>query len=599
MYVVTSEEMRALDAYTIDRLGIPAVALMESAGKAIAEEVLKLCREMRCGGASVRRALVNGASAFAADARTDQPAPVPTAARPGWPPPQEAAHSSAYSEAQARLRLQRDTYEAQYRTGFPVEDDALLDPALAEDEHWLILVGKGNNGGDGLVAARHLRDAGVRVTLLFAAEPSALAGAAALQRDAAAALGIPARVHGADAVDMGAFTGIVDALLGTGAAGAPRGAYAALIQAANDSGLPIVSADIPSGLDADTGALHEPCIRAAVTVCLAFLKRGLVQCPGAEAAGRVVLRAIGIPRSLGREQGVSTHLLTPEVLRSELGADPARPRQPEGHKGTYGHVLAVAGSRTMSGAGLLCARAALRAGSGLVTWAVPGALVLPLAGASPELMLAPGTDEADANADGGYWNESAADRILELAGSRDVLAVGPGMGRFDGDTRWLRRIWEEWQGPLVIDADALNMLAAAEDAHAWPRRAADTILTPHPGEMARLAGLSTAEVQRDRIACATRYAAAQGVTLVLKGARTVVALPDGSAYINTTGHPGMATGGSGDVLTGIIAGLLAQGYSAGAAAALGVWLHGLAGERAGLRRGHPAAVIASDIIDEL
>lgn len=177
-----------------------------------------------------------------------------------------------------------------------------LPTALAAQEHWLILVGKGNNGGDGVVAARHLRDAGVRVTLLYAAEPSALAGEAAVQRDAAAALGIPALVHGNAAVDYGAFTVIVDALLGTGASGAPSGAYAALIQAANDSGLPIVSADIPSGLDADTGARHEPCISAGVTVCLAFLKRGLVQYPGAEAAGRVVVRSIGIPASLYRTQ---------------------------------------------------------------------------------------------------------------------------------------------------------------------------------------------------------------------------------------------------------------------------------------------------------
>lgn len=184
-----------------------------------------------------------------------------------------------------------------------VDGEVPLPTALAAQEHWLILVGKGNNGGDGVVAARHLRDAGVRVTLLYAAEPSALAGgSAAVQRDAAAALGIPALVHGNAAVDYGAFTGIVDVLLGTGASGAPSGAYAALIQAANDSGLPIVSADIPSGLDAATGARHEPCISAGVTVCLAFLKRGLVQYPGAEAAGRVVVRSIGIPASLYRTQ---------------------------------------------------------------------------------------------------------------------------------------------------------------------------------------------------------------------------------------------------------------------------------------------------------
>lgn len=591
MYVVTSAQMRSLDAETIDRLGIPAASLMENAGKAIAEEVLKLCRERGAGGESegwtTGSWTTHPRTIDSWMGRTIPPSPGPI--------PNLPTQAAGYSRSEPQSFRLRDTYEAYYRTGAPIKGDTLLFPEQAMEEHWLILVGKGNNGGDGLVAARHLRDAGVRVTLLYAAEPAAIAGAAAFQRDAAAALGIPAMVHGADAVDMGAFTGIVDALLGTGASSAPRGAYAALIQAANESGLPIVSADIPSGLDTDTGALHEPCIRAAVTVCLAFLKRGLVQYPGAEAAGRVVLRAIGIPQSLCREQGVSTFLLTPEVLRSELDADPARRRDPVGHKGTYGHVLTAAGNRTMSGAGLLCSRAALRAGSGLVTWAVPESLLLPLVGAAPELMLVPGTEEVT----DGVWNESSADRILELADSRDVLVIGPGMGRFDGDTRWLRRIWEGWHGPLVVDADALNMLAAADDANTWRHRTADTVLTPHPGEMARIAGLSTPEVQRDRVTCATRYAARLGVTLVLKGARTVVASPDGRAYINTTGHAGMATGGSGDVLTGIIAGLLSQGHSGPAAAALGVWLHGLAGERAAYRRGHPSAIIASDIIEEL
>jgi len=476
-----------------------------------------------------------------------------------------------------------------------IDGEARLPTALAAQQHWLILVGKGNNGGDGVVAARHLRDAGMRVTLLYAAEPSALAGEAAVQRDAAAALGIPALVHGREAVDYGAYTGIVDALLGTGATGAPRGAYAALIQAANDSGLPIVSADIPSGLDADTGARHEPCISAAVTVCLAFLKRGLVQYPGAEAAGRVVVRSIGIPASLCREQGVSTHLLTPHVLRTELGADVSRYRSPDGHKGTYGHVLTVGGSRTMSGAGLLASRAALRAGCGLVTWALPASLVLPLSGAAPEVMLAPATGEES----GGYWNEASAERVLELAKTRDVLAVGPGLGRFDGDARWLRRLWEEWEGPLVVDADALNMLSAAGDFSAWEPRGAATVLTPHPGEMSRMLDIPTAELQQDRIGAAAGFATEHGVTLVLKGAHTVVASPDGQAYINPTGTSGMATGGTGDVLTGIIASLLAQGYAGPSAAALGVWLHGRAGERAARHRGLPASVIAGDVIAAL
>lgn len=582
MYVVTSEQMRALDNYTIRRIGIPAIALMENAGKAIAEEVLKLCLERH--GASqlpstaVARTSVSDQACLPEGERCDRPTSL-----------------SGYSAASEGPSTGNERVIEMSRPSPVIDGDARLPSALAAQEHWLILVGKGNNGGDGVVAARHLRDAGISVTLLYAAEPSALAGEAAVQRDAAAALGIPALVHGRAAVDYGAYTGIVDALLGTGATGAPRGAYAALIQAANDSGLPIVSADIPSGLDADTGARHEPCISAAVTVCLAFLKRGLVQYPGAGAAGRVVVRSIGIPVSLCREQGVSTHLLTPHVLRTELGADVSRRRAPDGHKGTYGHVLTVGGSRTMSGAGLLASRAALRAGCGLVTWALPASLVLPLTGAAPEVMLAPATEEES----GGYWNEASAEQVLALAKSRDVLAVGPGLGRFEGDARWLRRLWEEWEGPLVVDADALNMLSAAGDFGAWKPRAAATVLTPHPGEMSRLLGIPTAELQRDRIGAAAGFATGHGVTLVLKGAHTVVASPDGQTYINTTGTSGMATGGTGDVLTGIIAGLLAQGHAGPSAAALGVWLHGRAGERAARHRGHPASVIAGDVIEAL
>jgi len=580
MYVVSSEQMRELDRHTIEKIGIPAAALMENAGRVIAEEVLKLCFQKRAGSGWMAETSHGPAASEAAL----QYGAADGAVRRGVCPP-----AGAFEAGATPLRGLGPACPP------PVAGDELLPAEAAGQEHWLILAGKGNNGGDGAAAARYLRDAGMRVTLLYAAEPSTLAGEAALQRDAAAALGIPALVHGRDAVDFRAFTGIVDALLGTGSAGAPRGAYADLIRAANASGLPIVAADIPSGLDADTGALLEPCISAEVTVCLAFLKRGLAQYPGAGAAGRVVVRSIGIPASLCRELGIGTYLLTPHVLRTVLDADVARPRSPEGHKGTYGHVLTVGGSRTMSGAGLLASRAALRAGCGLVTWALPASLVLPLSGAAPEVMLAPATDEES----GGYWDEASAERVLELAKTRDVLAVGPGLGRFEDDSGWLRRLWEGWDGPMVVDADALNMLSSADGVDAWKVRPAATVLTPHPGEMSRLLGISTAEVQRDRISAATAYAVRHGVTLVLKGARTIVASPDGSAYINTTGTSGMATGGTGDVLTGIIAGLLAQGYSGPGAAALGVWLHGRAGEEAARRRGHPASVLAGDIIDAL
>ncbi|MGQ7277328.1 NAD(P)H-hydrate dehydratase [Brevibacillus thermoruber] len=456
---------------------------------------------------------------------------------------------------------------------------------------WAILVGKGNNGGDGLVAARHLMESGVDVTLLFAQLPEQLTGEAARQQEIARRLGIPAIVYGTSPVDWRSFDGIVDALLGTGSKGAPRGPYADLIREANASGLPIISADIPSGLDADTGVPHDPCIQAARTVALAFLKRGLVQTGGLDKAGEVVVRPIGIWPSLADTFGVQTFLLGEQLFRERFRLDPRLPRQADTHKGTYGHVLVVAGSREMSGAGLLCSKAALRAGSGLVTWVMPDALLPALIGHVPEVMLA-GLP--------GEWNlPEAQEKLIALVRSRSVTVIGPGLGRFPGDADWLRMLWEETNGPLVLDADALNMLADADHFPSWPKREAPTILTPHPGEMARLAKVATSEVQQNRIELARSYARHHRLTLVLKGAGTVVATPDGRAYINPTGNPGMATGGAGDVLAGMIGGLLAQGLPADHATCLAVWLHGSAGDRAAAKRPSGYSLIAGDILEEL
>lgn len=601
MKFVTSGQMREADRYAIEELGLPTMVLMENAGRAIAEEVLRFCAE-RSGAFRDTGGVSRGAG----------------------------------SEADNREALRfRDAAESIRER----------DPGTGLDlsrEHWLILVGKGNNGGDGLVCARHLADAGMAVSLLYAEPPERLRGEAAAQYRIVRALGLPGTVYdperggaelqgwkqggsiqggsvqgesdqggsgqgesgqgesaqGGSAQGEGSqgrqmpVTGLVDALLGTGTTGAPRGVYASLIREANASGLPIIAADLPSGLDADTGAVHDPCIRARVTVSLAFLKAGLTQYPGAQAAGDVVVRYIGIPRALPPGMKPAGTVLT-EAALSELGADPGRRREPDGHKGTYGHVLLAAGSLPMSGAGLLAAKAALRAGCGLATWALPAALLPPLLGAVPELMLAPVADGGS-----GAWNPAAANEVLRLLEARDVLAVGPGLGRFPGEGVYLRALWEGVARPLVVDADALNILAASGFA-AWPRREAATVLTPHPGEMARLTGLTTAEVQRDRLGVARGFAAEHGVTLVLKGARTIVAAPDGRVFVNVTGHPGMATGGTGDCLTGIIAGLLAQGLDAVQAAALGVYLHGRAGERAAALRANPASMLAGDILDAL
>ncbi|CAI6079297.1 NAD(P)H-hydrate dehydratase [Cohnella sp. JJ-181] len=521
MELVTAEEMRRIDASAIEEIGIPQEALMENAGRAVAEEARR------------------------------------------------------YAEKEGRGR----------------------------NFGWLVLAGKGNNGGDGLVCARHLRDMGYRVSVLYAEPPQRMRGAAALQRDIAERLGIEARLYapsepgGASAGGdwFAGADGLIDALLGTGGAGEPRAPYAALIEAAAVSGLPVVAVDIPSGLDANTGAVAKTCIRAAVTVALAYAKRGLHQHPGAAYAGEVVVRPIGIPAGAAALAGVNTYLLTADSLRAKLGLAFPLQREEDSHKGTYGHVLIAAGSALMSGAGLLSARAALRAGSGLVSWAQPAAAAPGLRGFAPEIMLRAVPDEGS-----GEWRHVAPDRLPEAAAGVDAVVVGPGMGRWDGDGVWLRGVLASLQVPVVVDADALNMIADAGDQPGvWPQREAPTVITPHPGEMARLAGMTVPEVQRDRIGIAQAYAAKHGVTVVLKGARTVVAAPDGRTFVNTTGNPGMATGGAGDALAGIVGSLLGQGLAAIGAAAYGVYWHGIAGDRAAAARPQAASLIAGDIIEAL
>lgn len=247
----------------------------------------------------------------------------------------------------------------------------------------------------------------------------------------------------------------------------------------------------------------------------------------------------------------------------------------------------------MSGAGLLCAKSALQSGSGLVTWALPEKLLEPMIGTVPEIMLMGLNDSGTGN-----WSGISAQSLIAVSENKRSMVIGPGMGRWEGDRLWLHDVWCHSSCTLVLDADALNMLADS-DFDQWPRRSAPVILTPHPGEMARLCGLSVHEVQRDRIELARGFAKKDGVIVVLKGARTVTAEPNGAVTINTTGNPKMATGGAGDVLAGLIASLIAQGFPAEQAAVYGVYLHGEAGDRAAAARAFSRSITAGDIIDEL
>jgi NAD(P)H-hydrate epimerase len=452
----------------------------------------------------------------------------------------------------------------------------------------VVVCGKGGNGGDGFVVARRLAQAGVRVQVLLTSSAAEITGDAASKFRALR--GRAVRVESLD--DDGKLDAalasadlVVDAMLGTGARRAPAPAVARAIARINASGRPVVALDLPSGLPADGEAPEWEVIRARLTTTFAGLKRGLVMGPAAGATGRVCVVPIGVPDA-DVEAAASIFLLEATDVAACF---PARPR--EGHKGTYGHLLIVAGSRGKTGAAALAARAAMRSGVGLVTVATASSQQPVVA----SLILEPMT-EALAETLAGSLAPEAAVALLALADARDAVALGPGLG-LDGDTQALARdLVRELPRPMVVDADALTAiagrLALVSEAPA-PR-----CLTPHPGEMARLLGVGVADVQRDRIAAARKAAMLSRAHVVLKGATSVIAEPGGRVILNPTGNPGMASGGTGDVLTGILGALLARGLEPAAAVRAAVFLHGRAGDLAAARLGEEA-LVASDLIDAL
>jgi NAD(P)H-hydrate epimerase len=455
----------------------------------------------------------------------------------------------------------------------------------------MILCGRGNNGGDGFVIARHLRDAGWQVRTVLLAERSAPTGDAAamlavLERSGGAVVTAPDPAALAAALAGADCRVCVDALLGTGASRAPAGVVADAVAWLNRQGAPVVAVDLPSGVDAGSGRIPGSAVRAALTVTFAFAKVGLVSYPGAGLAGEVITVPIGIPREVAAA-APADHLLIDHVEAQALL--PARPV--DGHKGTFGHLLVVAGALGKSGAAVMTATAGLRAGAGLVTLACPASLQTIAATQLLEVMTAP-LAEVD-----GAVSLQAMVEVLALSDGKQALALGPGLGTGEETAALVRQLLKTSLLPAVIDADGLNALAGHLDVLAQ-RRDRPTVLTPHPGEMARLTGQTVAAVQGDRIATARDFAVSHGVVLVLKGARTITASPDGRVRINASGHAGMASGGMGDVLTGLIGGLLAQGMQAAEAAALGVYLHGLAGDRLYDRFGD-AGLLAGDLLREL
>lgn len=433
-----------------------------------------------------------------------------------------------------------------------------------------VLCGKGNNGGDGLVIARQLftrfRPRALHVVLL--ADPEELKGDAAANYRMLRACGCDvAREITAEAR---LATMVIDAVLGTGISGPASGRMLEAIREIN-SGFPlakVVAVDIPSGMPGDSGEPVGECARADATVTFTALKVAQATPPNCDHVGELVVGAIGSPESLYHDVWLS--LVEPEMFRSLLA-----PRPPSGHKGTFGHVLVVAGSPGKSGAAAMSGLGALRAGAGLVTVASSAAAIAQIASHAPELMTT-------------ALDDTGLDRLAE---GKTVIAMGPGLGQTPEVEALVQHASRTFEQPMVLDADALQSIPA----HGGAVR----VLTPHPGEMSRLTGKPTSEIQKDRVGAARAFATEHGVTLVLKGQRTVIAFADGRVWINPTGSPAMGTGGSGDILTGLIAGLLAQfPKDHDRAVAAAVYLHGLAGQ-IGARKLGEKCLIATDILKYL
>ncbi len=449
----------------------------------------------------------------------------------------------------------------------------------------VIVAGKGNNGGDGFVVARWLHWAGYEIEVCLLPRLDELSGHAAINARFAERMGVPIREEtGREALDerLSRATLIVDGVLGTGISGEVRGLAREAIEAMNAAGAPVVAIDIASGVDADTGAILGEAVWAHTTVTFALAKVGMYQQPGRERCGQIVIAPIGISRELTEAPELRTNLTTSEDAEGMLPV-----RGPNIHKGDAGRLLVIAGSVGMSGAAAMAALAATRAGAGLVTIACPESLNDILEVKCTEAMTRPMPETA-----GRSLALEAEDAIAEFAEGMDAVALGPGLSRHEATAELARRLARRIKLPMVIDADGLNAFAGRVDE--LRERPAPTVLTPHPGEFARLTGRQIAEIEADRPRSARELAERTGCVVLLKGAGTVIADPGGEAWINPTGNEGLASGGSGDVLSGIVGAFLAGGSSALHAAAAGAYYHGRAADVAaedGLRGMVPPRLI--------
>ncbi len=464
----------------------------------------------------------------------------------------------------------------------------LIDVAGVEaGDHVVVVCGKGNNGGDGFVIARGLGEYGAEVDVFLLGSASDVSGDARANLDLlepgtvseiADEKGVDALTEALDESDVA-----VDAIFGTGFSGVPRGLNGAAIAALNDSDVPVLAVDVPSGLDASTGAVEGECVVAEWTSTMALPKKGFFLFPGREFVGDIHVIDIGIPPEAVEAVGVHEHVLTP--VEAALSVPP---RDPAGHKGTFGRVAVIGGSVGYTGAAALSSSAALRSGAGLVTLGVPASLNDVLEAKVTEVITRPLPETEERS-----LARAALEGARAIIDGADAVAIGPGLSTAEDTVAFVRELVSSLETPAVIDADGLNALTP--DIVGSRSGEAAVVLTPHPGEMARLIGCATADVLADREQLACTVAEQARATVVLKGAATVIATIAGDVMINPTGNDGMATAGSGDVLTGIIAALLARGMSGPDAAALGAYVHGLAGDLAAEAVGR-TGVVAGDIL---
>ncbi|OGP79174.1 MAG: hypothetical protein A2V86_10710 [Deltaproteobacteria bacterium RBG_16_49_23] len=456
-----------------------------------------------------------------------------------------------------------------------------------------IIAGKGNNGGDGFVIARHLMNRGISVKVFLLTDPKSLRGDAEtnhyiLHRMKGEIIPVPSsKDYQKVKRDVEKADLLIDAIFGTGLDAEVRGYYREVIDHLNTIHRPIVAIDIPSGLNANTGRPLGAAIRATLTVTFGLPKIGLLISPGTDYVGTLRVIDIGIPKNLVEEEKIQAHLLEEEEIRRLLST----PRRPDTHKGDYGHLLVIAGSVGKTGAAAMVCEAALRMGAGLVTLAIPKSLNAIMEMKLTEVMTEPLPETPKQT-----LSLRAFASILRLCENKKAVVIGPGLGIFKETQSLILKLIKAIDLPIIIDADGLNALATQPKFLPIPNRS--LVLTPHPGEMARLIHSTVKEVQEDRIGICKSFSQSSHTYLVLKGYRTLIVAPKGEVYINPTGNSGLATGGTGDVLTGMIGGLVCQGFDILPSLQASVYLHGLAGDEVARELGEKS-LLATDIIRKI